>query len=249
MLRLSADTDYYHTITTRHCVFELVLSSGSSREMDKNQVFDSYLYKYARGAYCAFQLRGQAPFVLDNGYGLVEQEFVQLIEEQLTDRQRRQLFGARLIIYLSYSSVSRCVDDLIKLQTNHQMELEIVSANPYRLHRVTCQGCNNYSTRPNYRLPNRWRNSNWYIRNTHGIQKLMSTPGITVRGFSWQDWNQLQKLINRCQKTYGKMTFIFPICARRSSSKIPWLAHKVENLRYATCSGQKFITVTRKFQS
>lgn len=178
--------------------FIFVCSFIMSIAENKTQLFNKYLERWAKGAYCVFSFNSEAIAICKDGNKLVENCFVDYI---VNNYSSKQLNAENLTIYLNYSSVSPCVDRMIQLCANYDITLEIICANPCYLRRVSRDFVPQYSQD---------RQHQWYVDNTEGVKKLMESERIRVRGFRWQDWNSLKTIINDCENIQGMKTLNSP---------------------------------------
>lgn len=125
--------------------------------VSKQQLFNHFLYSrlhgmnWYAGAFCAADIGGY-PLVFQKADG----KFVDSnVLDFLTNLEGvDKLCGKKLTLYLNYSTVSNCVDRLIRFRNRYGIDLEMVYVTPYRVHQVSCNKCTIYSIN---------EQQNWFI--------------------------------------------------------------------------------------
>ena len=132
--------------------------------VSKQQLFNHFLYSrlhgmnWYAGAFCAADIGGY-PLVFQKADG----KFVDSnVLDFLTNLEGvDKLCGKKLTLYLNYSTVSNCVDRLIRFRNSYGVDLEMVYVTPYRVHQVSCSNCTIYSIN---------EQQNWFIE----VRKYLS---------------------------------------------------------------------------
>ena len=178
---------------------------ADTRPLNRPDLFNHFLQAkvhgikpWKAGSYCIVN-QNNSP-TLFTTTSLVENSVLGYLESQLN---AGFLVNVSSRIYIKWSPVSEFTSRWLAL-AKARVSFEIVCAAPYRIHEVSCDVCTGISASSQ---------PQWYRENTLGLQMLMA-EGITVRGFRYEDWQELSLLINGLdsKEFQGKLSNVLSGC-------------------------------------